>query len=208
MAKVNIYDMQANPVGELELNDEIFGVDYNEPLIHQVIVAMNANARQGTKSALTRAEVRGGKKKPWAQKKTGQARHGSSVGPQWTGGGVVFAPKPRDFSKKVNKVAKDIAFRSALSQKLVENEIIVLDQFKLNESKTKEVTAVLEAFKLDKLVVIVTAVKDEALLRASGNLKNVTTTTVDLLNVYDVVVAQKCIFTKEAIEQLEEAYAE
>ncbi|MCK9575854.1 MAG: 50S ribosomal protein L4 [Clostridia bacterium] len=208
MAKVKLYDMQANPVGELNLNDEIFGLDYNEPLIHQVIVAMNANARQGTKSTLSQSEVRGGKKKPYAQKHTGQARHANTVAPQFRGGGMAFAIKPRDYSKKVNKVAKDIAFRSALSQKLVDEEIIVIDQFKLIDAKTKEVVAILDAFKANKSVIFVTPINDEILMRAASNLANVKTTTIDLLNVYDIVASQKCIFTKEAIEQLEEAYAE
>ena len=131
MAKVKVYNMSASEVGQIELSDDLFAVEYNEALIHEVLVAYNANQRQGTKSALTRSEVRGHAKKPWRQKGTGRARHGSTKGPQWTGGGVVFAPKPRDFSKKVNKQAKRTALLSALSQKLAQNEITVLDKFEV-----------------------------------------------------------------------------
>ena len=149
MAKVKVYNMQAKEVGQVNLPDELFAVEYNEPLIHEVVVAYNANQRQGTKSALTRSEVRGHAKKPWRQKGTGRARQGSSKGPQWTGGGVVFAPKPRDFSKKVNKQKKRYALLSAISTKLAQNEVVVVDKFAFDNPKTKEAKAFVDAFKFN-----------------------------------------------------------
>ena len=150
-----LVNMNGEEVGKIKLSDNLFAIDYNEPLIHEVVVAYNANQRQGTKSALTRSEVRGHAKKPYRQKHTGRARHGSTKSPEYKGGGVVFAPKPRDFSKKLNKQVKKIAFASALSEKLRQKEVIFLDEFKLAEPKTKEVVKFLEALKLDKSVVIV-----------------------------------------------------
>lgn len=154
--KSKLYNMNAEEVGTLNLSDNLFAVDYNEPLIHEVVVAYNANQRQGTKSTLTRSEVRGHAKKPYRQKHTGRARHGSTKSPEYKGGGVVFAPKPRDFSKKLNKQVKKIAFASAMSEKLRQNEIVFIDEFKLAEPKTKEVVKFLNAFGLNKSVVIVT----------------------------------------------------
>ena len=201
-----LVNMNGEEVGKIKLSDNLFAIDYNEPLIHEVVVAYNANQRQGTKSALTRSEVRGHAKKPYRQKHTGRARHGSTKSPEYKGGGVGFAPKPRDFSKKLNKQVKKIAFASALSEKLRQKEVIFLDEFKLSEPKTKEVVKFLEALKLDKSVVIVTDVKNEDALRASGNLQNVKIQIADLLSTYDVVANNKIVLTKDAVKSLEEAY--
>jgi large subunit ribosomal protein L4 len=207
MAKLKVYNMQAEEVGSVSLNKDIFEVEYNEPVIHQVIVAMNANARQGTKSALTRSEVRGHAKKPYAQKHTGNARQGSTKGPQFRGGGVVFAPKPRDFSKKVNKQVKFLAFTSALSQKLRQNEITVIDEIKPENNKTKDMAKFLKAFGFEKKSIIVVAENDPNLIKASANIPNLSVSTVDLLNVEEVVKNKNLIFSKEAIIKLEEARA-
>ena len=201
-----LVNMNGEEVGKIKLSDNLFAIDYNEPLIHEVVVAYNANQRQGTKSALTRSEVRGHAKKPYRQKHTGRARHGSTKSPEYKGGGVVFAPKPRDFSKKLNKQVKKIAFASALSEKLRQKEVVFLDEFKLSEPKTKEVVKFLEALKLDKSVVIVTDVKNEDALRASKNLQNVKIQIADLLSTYDVVANNKIVLTKDAVKSLEEAY--
>lgn len=201
-----LVNMNGEEVGKIKLSDNLFAIDYNEPLIHEVVVAYNANQRQGTKSALTRSEVRGHAKKPYRQKHTGRARHGSTKSPEYKGGGVVFAPKPRDFSKKLNKQVKKIAFASALSEKLRQKEVVFLDEFKLAEPKTKEVVKFLEALKLDKSVVIVTDVKNEDALRASGNLQNVKIQIAELLSTYDVVANNKIVLTKDAVKSLEEAY--
>ena len=199
--------MNAEEVGTKTLKDDIFGVEYNEPLIHEVIVAYNANQRQGTKSTLTRSEVRGHAAKPWRQKGTGRARQGSTKGPQWTGGGVVFAPKPRDFSKKVNKVAKRVALLSALSEKLREKNVTVLDKFDITSAKTKDAQKFLDAFKFDGSVVVVSADNTEKEVRAVKNIQNLQTVDVSLLNVYDVVANKNVVLTESAIKYLEEANA-
>ncbi|MDY3659078.1 MAG: 50S ribosomal protein L4 [Eubacteriales bacterium] len=201
-----LLNMNGEEVGKLNLSDNLFAIDYNEPLIHEVVVAYNANQRQGSKSTLTRSEVRGHAKKPYRQKHTGRARHGSTKSPEYKGGGVVFAPKPRDFTKKLNKQVKKIAFASAISQKLRQNEIIFLDEFKLAQPKTKEVVNFLNALKLDKSVVIVTDKKNEDALRAAGNLQNVQIQIAELLSTYDVVANNKVVMTKDAVKSLEEAY--
>ena len=208
MAKVKVYNISANVVGETNLPDDLFAVEYNEPLIHEVVVAYNANQRQGTKSALTRSEVRGHAKKPWRQKGTGRARHGSTKGPQWTGGGIVFAPKPRDFSKKVNKQKKRYALLSAISAKLAQNEFVVLDKFDFASAKTKEAKAFLDAFKFDKSVLVVNDLNNENVRLASANIKNLSLSEIDNLNVYDVVSNKNIVFTQSAIKSLEEAYKE
>ena len=190
----------------LSLNKEVFGAEYNEALIHQVVVAYLANNRQGTKSTLTRSEVRGHAKKPWRQKGTGRARQGSTKGPQWRGGGIVFAPKPRDFSKKVNKEAKRLAFISAISTKLKDKELIVLDNLDLKDAKTKSVVSILNNLKLDKTVIFVTKGNNDNLIKASGNLKNVDVTTSDILNTYDIVCCDKLVLTVDAINEIQEAY--
>ncbi len=208
MAKVKVYNMQAKEVGQVNLPDELFAVEYNEPLIHEVVVAYNANQRQGTKSALTRSEVRGHAKKPWRQKGTGRARQGSTKGPQWTGGGVVFAPKPRDFSKKVNKQKKRYALLSALSTKLAQNEVVVVDKFAFENPKTKEAKAFVDAFKFNGSVLVVNDVNDANIKRATANLPVLSIEEVDNLNVYEVVANKNIVLTQSAIKSIEEAYAE
>ena len=208
MAKVKVYDMTAKEVGEIELSDDIFAVPYNEALIHEAVVAYNANQRQGTKSALTRSEVRGHAKKPWRQKKTGRARHGSTKGPQWTGGGVVFAPKPRDFSKKMNKTAKRLALLSAISTKIAEGRLKVLDKFELASGKTKEAQAFVDAFKFNGKTIVVNDQNSAEVRRATANIKSLNTVEIDLLNVYEVVANKNVVLTKSAIKKIEEAYAE
>ncbi|MDR1905445.1 MAG: 50S ribosomal protein L4 [Clostridiales bacterium] len=207
MMKQNVYDMKGNVVGDVELNDMLFGAEYNESLIHQVVVAQLANKRQGTQSNLTRAEVRGGGRKPYRQKGTGRARQGSIRAPQWTKGGVVFAKKPRDFSQKINKQAKDAALKSVLSAKIADGDFVILNDIKLDKPKTKEVAAVLKAFKIDKKTLIVTAEKDDAVIRSSGNIEDLQTTTAELINVYDLVRNKKCLITLGAVKKLEEVYA-
>ncbi|MBQ9786391.1 MAG: 50S ribosomal protein L4 [Clostridia bacterium] len=206
--KAKVFNMQNAEVSELELNESVFGAEYNEALIHQVIVAQDANARQGTKSTLTRSEVRGHAKKPWKQKHTGHARQGSTKGPQFVGGGVVFAPKPRDFSKKVNKFAKRTAFVSALSQKLAQNEVVILDKFALEQVKTKEVQKFLNAFGFNKTVCLVLGEKNDDVLRASANISRVGVTTANLLNVSEIVKNKQVVLTVDAVKSIEEAYAE
>ena len=204
--KVNVLDIKAKKVGEIELNESVFGVEYNEPLIHQVVVAQLANKRQGTKCTLTRTEVRGGGKKPWRQKGTGRARQGSIRSPQWTGGGVVFAPKPRDFSQKINKKMKVAATLSALSAKVSDEDFIVLDKLVLKEAKTKYIAQMLKAMAIDNKVLLVVANEDEAVKRACANIQNLTLINADLVNVYDLASNAKCIFTVDAVNKIEEAY--
>ena len=206
MAKLTIYNMKKESVGEVELNDSVFGASYNESLIHQVVVAMHNNARQGTKSTLTRTEVRGHAKKPWRQKGTGRARHGSTKGPQWVGGGVVFAPKPRDFSQKINKKMRDAAFASAISQKVAQNEVTILDKIELAEQKTKEVATMLNTFGLNKRTIIVTAENDPTVVRCANNIEKVSVAEVNLLNVCDIVENTNIVITVDAIKKIEEAY--
>ena len=208
MPNIKIYNMQGAVAGEMTLSDAVFGQEVNVPLIHQVVVAQLANKRQGTKSALTRTEVRGGGKKPWRQKHTGKARQGSTRAPQWIKGGVVFAPKPRDFSKKVNKRAKRIALVSALSGKVADGELFVLDQLTLTAPKTKEVAAVLKALNVEKSVLLVldNACDNATILRAAANIPALTTIAADLINVYDLAANATVVATKAAIEHIEEAY--
>ena len=200
--------MQANEVGSLELSDAIFGAELNEAVIHQAVVARLANERQGTKSTLTRSEVRGGGAKPWRQKGTGRARQGSIRSPQWVKGGVVFAPKSRDFSKKMNIAAKRVALFSALSQKVRDGEVFVIDDIKVKEAKTKEMAAFLKAFKFEKSVLIVMDNADESVLRASANIKAISTIPAAQLNTYDVVKNANVVISKKAVEQIEEVYGE
>lgn len=207
MAKVKVFNMKAEEVGSQNLNDNVFGVEYNEPLIHEVVVAYNANQRQGNKSTLTRSEVRGHSAKPYRQKGTGRARQGSTKGPQFIGGGVVFAPKPRDFSKKVNKQSKRLALLSALSQKLAQQEITVLDKFEVPSAKTKDAQNFLNAFKFDGTVLVVGSNNTDAELKATNNIPNLNTVSVELLNTYDVVSNKNVVLTQDAIKFLEEANA-
>ena len=204
MAKVKVYNMKAEEVGSISLKDDIFGVEYNEPLIHEVIVAYNANQRQGNKSTLTRSEVRGHAAKPYRQKGTGRARQGSTKGPQFIGGGVVFAPKPRDFSKKVNKQAKRTALLSALSQKLAQKEVTVLDKFEIESAKTKDAQKFL---KFNGSVLVVSSNYSDKELKATNNIPNLSTVNVELLNTYDVVSNKNVVLTESAIKFLEEANA-
>lgn len=207
MPKVKVYNIEAEEVGTLTLKEEVFGQDFNEPLVHEVVVAHLANQRQGTKSTLTRTEVRGHAKKPWKQKKTGRARHGSTKGPQWTGGGVVFAPKPRDFSKKVNKTAKQVAFKSALSTKLANKELTILDNFNLEQAKTKLAQQFLNNFKFDKKTLLVLNANCENTMKATNNIPNLEVTTANLLNTYEIVANKNLVLTKDAVKIIEEANA-
>jgi len=207
MPKVKVYNTKAEVVGQATLSDEIFGCEYNEPLIHQVIVAYNNNQRQGTKSALLRSEVRGHAKKPWRQKGTGHARQGSTKSAQWKGGGIIFAPKPRDFSQKVNKSMKEAAFKSAISAKLADSEVVVLDSISLESPKTKLFQEVLNNFKVDgKNVLFVLDSKNDEILRASNNIPNAHITYADVLCTYDIVANTKLYITKDAINKIEEAH--
>ena len=206
MASVKMLNMLGEECGSLKLNDAVFAQEYNEPLIHQVVVAYLANQRQGTKSALTRSEVRGHAKKPWRQKGTGRARQGSTKGPQWRGGGIVFAPKPRDFSKKVNKEAKRVAFRSAISAKLNAKEIIVLKNLELKDGKTKSFVELCSNLKLDRTAIFVTKDVDKNLVLSSGNISTVDVTTANKLNVYDIICCDKLVLTEDAVKSIEDAY--
>ena len=208
MPSVKLYNMKADKVGSLKLSDALFNAEYNESVIHQAVVARLANERQGTKSTLTRSEVRGGGAKPWRQKGTGRARQGSVRSPQWVKGGVVFAPKSRDFSKKMNAKAKEIALFSAFSQKIRDEEVIFIDDIKVETPKTKEMAAFLKAFNLDKTVLVVMDNSDEAVLRACSNIKAITTIPADQINTYDVVKNAKIVISKKAIEQIQEVYGE
>lgn len=208
MAKVKVFNMQAQEVGSITLPAELFEVEYNEPLIHEMIVAYNANQRQGTKSTLTRSEVRGHAAKPYRQKGTGHARQGSTKGPQYTGGGIVFAPKPRDFSKKVNKQARRKALLSALSKKIAQNEVIVLDELAFANAKTKEAQAFVDAFKFNGTVLVVNDKNDEKIMRATSNISSLNVEEASLLNVYEVVASKNVVLTKSAIKSIKEAYAE
>ncbi len=208
MPSVKLFNMKAAEVGNLDLNDVLFGAEYNESVIHQAVVTRLCNERQGTKSTLTRSEVRGGGAKPWRQKGTGRARQGSIRSPQWVKGGVVFAPKPRDFSKKMNVKAKEVALFSALSQKIRDDEVIFIDDIKVKAPKTKEMAAFLKAFKLDKSVLVVMDNADEAVLRACANIPEITTIPADQINTYDVVKNAKIVISKKAVEQIQEVYGE
>ena len=208
MPSVKLYNMSASEVGTLDLSDAVFGTEYNEAVIHQAVVARLANERQGTKSTLTRAEVRGGGAKPWRQKGTGRARQGSIRSPQWIHGGVVFAPKSRDFSKKMNAKAKEVALLSALSQKVRDEEIIFIDDIKVENAKTKEMVAFLNAFNFDKTVLVVMCNSDEKVLRAASNLEKLHTLPVEQLNTYEIVKNKVVVLAKGSVEKLQEVYGE
>ena len=208
MPSVKLYNMKREEVGNLNLSDVLFNAEYNESVIHQAIVTRLSNERQGTKSTLTRSEVRGGGAKPWRQKGTGRARQGPIRSPQWVKGGVVFAPKSRDFSKKMNVKAKEVALFSALSQKIRDDEVIFIDEIKVAAPKTKEMANFLKAFELEKSVLLVMDNADENVLRASSNLAKLTTIPVEQINTYDVVKNAKIVISKKSIEQIEEVYGE
>ena len=186
MANVSVYNMEGQAVGTMELNDAVFGVEVNEHLVHMAVVQQLANNRQGTQSAKTRAEVSGGGKKPWRQKGTGHARQGSTRAPQWTGGGMVFAVKPRDYSFKLNKKEKRAALKSALTSRVEENKLIVLDELKFDEIKTKKMVAVLNNLKVEKALVVLDNM-DQTVIKSAANLQNVKTAQVNTINVYDVL---------------------
>ncbi len=205
--QVKVFDQTAKEVGQITLDDAVFACGYNEPLIHQAVVAYQANQRQGTKSALTRTEVRGGGIKPWRQKGTGRARQGSIRAPQWIKGGVVFAPKPRDFSKKINKKMKAEAFRSAISYKIANNELIVLDDVKLAAPKTKLVAEILKNFNCEKRTLLIVAGEKTDVVRAGANIEKLTVTDAALANIYQLVSNVAIIATRDALKQIEEAYS-
>ena len=205
--QVKVYNTKASEVGTMKLNDAVFACEYNEPLIHQAVVTYLANQRQGTKSALTRTEVRGGGIKPWRQKGTGRARQGSIRAPQWIKGGVVFAPKPRDFSKKLNKKMRAQAFRSAISYKIANNELVVVDEIKLEAPKTKLMAEILANFKMDKRTLLLVAGESADIVRAGSNIEKLTITEASLANVYELVSNANVIATKEALKKIEEAYS-
>jgi len=206
MASVSVYNMEGAQVDTIELADSIFAVPVNEHLVHQAVVAQLANKRQGTQSAKTRSEVRGGGRKPWRQKGTGHARQGSIRAPQWTGGGVVFAPKPRDYSVKVNKKEKRAAIKSVLTSRVQENKFIVLDQLTLPEIKTKQMKAVLDNLKVAKAL-IVTKENDDVVIKSANNLPAVKTAAVNTINVYDILKYDTVVVTREAVAAIEEVYA-
>ena len=207
MPSIKLYNMKGQEIGSKELS-ELFEIDYNEALIHQAVVTRLANERQGTKSSLTRSEVRGGGKKPYRQKGTGNARQGSTRAPQWIKGGVVFAPKSRDFSKKMNITAKRVALFSALSKKLADNEFFVIDNIAVENGKTKEMVAFLDAFKFTKTVLMVMGNSDVKVIRAAANIPTLQTLPVEQLNTYDVVKNAVVVVAESAIDKLEEVYGE
>ena len=206
MAAIKVLNMQGAEVGEIELNDNVFGVEYKEALIHQAVVTRLANERQGTKSTLTRTEVRGGGIKPWRQKGTGRARQGSIRAPQWIKGGVVFAPKSRDFSKKMNDKAKKVALLSALSKKVADGEFVVVDELKVSAPKTKEMAAFAKALNLKKALVVMD--NDNAdVIRAAANLPKLSTLPLAQLSTYEVVAGGVVVMTKAAVEKFQEVNA-
>ncbi|GFN36930.1 50S ribosomal protein L4 [Tepidimicrobium xylanilyticum] len=207
MPKVNVYNILGEQVGEMELSDNVFGVEVNQHVLYEVVKNHLANRRQGTQSAKTRAEVRGGGRKPWRQKGTGRARQGSIRAPQWVGGGIVFPPKPRDYSYKVPKKVKRLAMKSALSSKVLNDEIIVLDELNLSEPKTKEMVKILENIKANKKALIVMDEKNLNVIKSARNIPNVETALVNTLNVYDILNYDSFIITKDAVRKVEEVYA-
>ena len=206
MANVSVYNMEGKEVGSIELNDAVFGVEVNEHLVHMAVVNQLANNRQGTQSAKTRSEVSGGGRKPWRQKGTGHARQGSTRAPQWTGSGIVFAPKPRDYSFKMNKKEKRIALLSALSSKVAESKIVVLDEFKLDEIKTKKFVEVMNNLKVENALVVLEGENKNVVL-SGRNIPSVKVTATNEINTYDVLKYTTLVVTKAAVEKLEEVYA-
>ena len=207
MSAIKVLNMAGAEVGTVELNDSIFGVEPNTAVVHEVVKNHLANCRQGTQSALTRAEVSGGGKKPWRQKGTGHARQGSTRAPQWTHGGIVFAPKPRSYSYVLNKKVKRLAMKSALSAKAAAGEIIVIDSIKMDSIKTKDFRAVLNAVKADGKSLVVTPAKDEIVVKSARNIPGVETSMANLINVYDILKAKYLVLDKEALTVIEEVFA-
>ena len=208
MSTIKVMNMAGAEVGPMELNDAIFGIEPNQAVVHEVVKNHLANCRQGTQSALTRAEVSGGGKKPWRQKGTGHARQGSTRAPQWTHGGIVFAPKPRDYSYTLNKKVKRLALKSALSAKAAANDVVVIDAIKMEEIKTKTIVNMLNALGADRKVLLVLPEKDEKVVLSARNIPGVKTALVNTLNVYDILNCDKFIVVKDAVAQLEEVYNE
>lgn len=206
MANVAVYNMEGKEVDKIELNDSIFGVEINEHLVHMAVLQQLANKRQGTQKAKTRSEVRGGGRKPWRQKGTGHARQGSTRSPQWTGGGVVFAPTPRDYSFKLNKKEKRAALKSALTSRVVENKFVVVDELKLDEIKTKKFVEVLKNLNVEKALVVLNDM-DEKVIASAANILTVKTTQTNELNVFDVLKYDTVVVTKAAVATIEEVYA-
>ncbi|MCM1192176.1 MAG: 50S ribosomal protein L4 [Butyrivibrio sp.] len=206
MANVSVFNMEGKEVGTIELNDAVFGVEINEHLVHMAVVQQLANKRQGTQKAKTRSEVSGGGRKPWRQKGTGHARQGSTRAPQWTGGGMVFAPVPRDYSFKLNKKEKRAALKSALTDKVQNNSLIVVDELKLDEIKTKNFVKVMNNLKVEKGLVVL-AEKDDKVLRSARNVAEVDTSLVNTINTYDIMKAKTLVLTRDAVAKIEEVYA-
>ena len=206
MAKVSVYNIEGNKVGDMELNDAVFGVEVNEHLVHMAVVSQLANKRQGTQSAKTRSEVSGGGRKPWRQKGTGHARQGSTRAPQWTGGGVVFAPVPRDYSFKLNKKEKRAALKSALTSRVNENKFVVVDELKLDEIKTKKFVQVMDNLKVEKALVVLNDM-DTNVIASAANIPTVKTAQTNELNVFDALKYDKVVVTKAALATIEEVYA-
>ena len=206
MANVSVFNMEGKEVGTIELNDAVFGVEVNEHLVHMAVVQQLANNRQGTQKAKTRSEVSGGGRKPWRQKGTGHARQGSTRAPQWTGGGIVFAPVPRDYSFKMNKKEKRAALKSALTSKVQGSKLIVVDELKFDEIKTKKFAAVMANLNVEKGLVVL-ADNDTNVVMSAKNIPTVDTTLVNTINVYDVMKANTVVLTKDAVAKIEEVYA-
>ena len=206
MAKVAVYTMDGVENGQIELKDSVFNVEVNVPVMHEAVVAHLANKRQGTQSALTRAEVRGGGKKPYRQKGTGRARQGSIRTPQWVGGGVVFAPKPRDYSKKMNKKARRVAIRSALSSRVQENKLLVLEELALPEIKTKAMQKVLNQFELSKALVVLSGEDTKNVVLSARNIPGIKTIRAEQINVFDILKYENFVATKDAIAKIEEVF--
>ncbi len=206
MAKVSVYNMEGKQVGDIELNDAVFGVEVNNHLVHMAVVNQLANNRQGTQSAKTRSEVSGGGRKPWKQKGTGHARQGSTRAPQWTGGGIVFAPKPRDYSFKMNKKEKQLALKSALTSRVQENKFIVVDEIKLEEAKTKKFAEALNNLKVSKALVVLNS-NDENVVRSAKNIPTVKTALTNTINVFDILKYDTVVIDKAAVATIEEVYA-
>ena len=207
MLKTNVYDMNGKQVGEVELSEAVFGIEPNESVVHDVVKNHLANCRQGTQSALTRAEVSGGGKKPWKQKGTGHARQGSTRAPQWTHGGIVFAPKPRDYSYVLNKKVKRLALKSVLSAKAAEGKLVVIDSIKMDAIKTADFRKFLSAVKVDGKAVVVTPEVDNVIVKSARNIPGVLTTVANILSVYDIINAQYLVVDQAALAKIEEVYA-
>ena len=207
MPKTNVYDMTGKQIGEIELSEAVFGIEPNESVVHDVVKNHLANCRQGTQSALTRAEVSGGGIKPWRQKGTGRARQGSTRAPQWTHGGIVFAPKPRDYSYTLNKKVKRLAMKSALSAKAQEGNVVVIDAIKMDEIKTKTFKNFLSAVGCDCKALVVTAENDQVVVKSARNIPGVLVTFANLINVYDILNAKKFVVDQAALAKIEEVFA-